>query len=201
MADVYAELAAVKDALRITDTDTQDDVTLSSVMESASRAIDAYCDRYFGQLGTVAAPVTRLYRASNRRVHIDDLVTLTDVAVDYSGYAETFTSLGASSVLTQPVNAATMRPPWPYTELLAKPSAVLPAMPGWVRVSGVWGWPAVPQQIVDACVLQSVRLFRSRDVPLGIIGGAADLGVMRLPGGLHPDARLLCEPYRRLALA
>lgn len=201
MADVYAELGAVKDALRITDSDTQDDVTLSSVIESASRAIDAYCDRYFGQLGTVAAPVNRLYRATNRRVHIDDLVTLTDIAVDYSGYADTFTSLGATTVLPQPVNAATMQPAWPYTELLAKPSAVLPPPPGWVRVSGVWGWPAVPQQIVDACVLQSVRLFRSRDVPLGIIGGAADLGVMRLPGGLHPDARLLCEPYRRMALA
>ena len=200
MASTYALLDDVKDALRISD--TNDDVVLAGVIESASRAIDQYCDRYFGQTGTEAVPVQRLYRATGtRQVLIDDLVTLTDVEVDYSGYAETFTSLGATSVVKQPVNAATLVPPQPYTVLLAKPSAVLPLPPGWVRVSGVWGWPAIPQQIRDACVLQSVRLFKSRDVPLGVMGGSDMLAPMRLPGGLHPDARILCEPFRRLGIA
>lgn len=200
MATTYALLDDVKDALRISD--SNDDVVLAGVIESASRAIDQYCDRYFGQTGTTGSPVQRLYRATaTRQVLIDDLVTLTDLEVDYSGYAETFTSLGATSVLKQPVNAATLVPAQPYTALLAKPSAVLPAAPGWVRVSGVWGWPAIPQQIRDACVLQTVRLFKSRDVPLGVMGGSDMLAPMRLPGGLHPDARILCEPFRRVGIA
>lgn len=199
MATTYALLDDVKDALRISD--THDDVALAGVIESASRSIDQYCDRYFGQVGTEAAPVSRLYRARGRQVLIDDLVTLTDVEFEYSGYAETFTSLGDDSVIKQPINAATLIPPQPYTALLAKPSTVLPQPPGWVRISGVWGWPAIPQQIRDACVLQSVRLFKSRDVPLGVMGGADMMGAIRLPGGLHPDARILCEPFRRPAIA
>lgn len=199
MATTYALLEDVKDALRISD--DHDDVVLAGVIESASRAIDRYCDRYFGQTGTQAAPVQKLYRARSGVVLIDDLVTLTDVEVEYAGFAETFTSLGATSVIKQPVNAGTMTPPHPYTVLSAKPSTVLPPMPGWVRVSGVWGWPSVPQQIRDACVLQSVRLFKSRDVPLGVMGGNDMMGAIRLPGGLHPDARILCEPFRRRAIA
>ena len=200
MATTYALLDDVKDALRISD--DHDDVVLAGIIESASRSIDQYCDRYFGQTGTTASPVQRLYRATGtRQVLIDDLVTLTDLEVDYSGYAETFTSLGADGVIKQPVNAATLVPPQPFTVLLAKPRTVLPTPPGWVRVSGVWGWPAVPQQIRDACVLQTVRLFKSRDVPLGVMGGSEMLAPMRLPGGLHPDARILCEPFRRLGIA
>lgn len=199
MAATYALLEDVKDALRISD--DHDDVALAGVIESASRAIDRYCDRYFGQSGTQAAPVQKLYRSRSGVVLIDDLVTLTDVEVEFSGFAESFTSLGANAVLQQPINAATATPPQPYTVLLAKPYTVLPPMPGWVRVSGVWGWPEIPQQIRDACVLQSVRLFKSRDVPLGVMGGADMMGAMRLPGGLHPDARILCEPFRRLGLA
>ena len=199
MAATYALLEDVKDALRISD--SRDDVSLAGVIESASRAIDRYCDRYFGQSGTQSAPVQKLYRSRSGVVLIDDLVTLTDVEVEFSGFAESFTSLGANAVLQQPVNAATATPPQPYTVLLAKPYTVLPPMPGWVRVSGVWGWPEIPQQIRDACVLQSVRLFKSRDVPLGVMGGADMMGAMRLPGGLHPDARILCEPFRRLGLA
>lgn len=199
MAATYALLEDVKDALRISD--DHDDVALAGVIESASRAIDRYCDRYFGQTGTQAAPVQKLYRSRSGVVLIDDLVTITDVEVEFAGFAESFTSLGATSVIQQPVNAATATPPQPYTVLLAKPGTVLPPMPGWVRVSGVWGWPEIPQQIRDACVLQSVRLFKSRDVPLGVMGGADMMGAMRLPGGLHPDARILCEPFRRLGMA
>jgi hypothetical protein len=199
MTATYALLEDVKDALRITD--DVDDLVLAGVVESASRAIDKYCDRYFGQTGTQAAPVHRLYRARSQQVMIDDLVTLTDVGVEYSGFAETFSSLGANSVLKQPVNADTENPTRPFTSLLAKPGTVLPPPPGWVRVTGVWGWPTVPPQIRDACVLQTVRLFKSRDVPLGVMGGADMMGAIRLPGGLHPDARQLCEPFRRFGIA
>jgi hypothetical protein len=199
MTATYALLEDVKDALRIPD--DVDDLVLAGVVESASRAIDQYCDRYFGQTGTQAAPVNRLYRARSQQVMIDDLVTLTDVGVEYSGFAETFSSLGANSVLKQPVNANTENPLRPFTSLLAKPGTVLPPPPGWVRVTGVWGWPTVPPQIRDACVLQTVRLFKSRDVPLGVMGGADMMGAIRLPGGLHPDARQLCEPFRRFGIA
>lgn len=193
----YVSLAEVKSALRIPSNDSVDDTMLNALIGASSRLIDQYCDRYFGQVGTTQTPDVRLYRASGRVVLIDDLVSLSDVEVDFTGFATTFTTLGASSVLTQPLNAGHRVPAWPFTSLLAKPSTVLPAAPGWVRVSGVFGWPAVPAQISQAALLQTVRLFKSQDVPLGLVGGADMMGALRLPRGLHPDAAQLLADYRK----
>lgn len=194
-ASTYITLEEFKFALNITD--SVEDVALSGVLSSAARAVDAYCDRYFGQQGTAGVPQTRIFHPVGRLVEIDDLVTLTDVETDGTGNADTFTSIGATAVLTLPVNAAQQSPARPYTALQAKTTASLPAEYGWVRVSGVWGWPEVPQQIKDATKLQAIRLYKSKDVPLGALGGADMMGILRLQSSLHPDARLLCDPFVR----
>ena len=200
MAINYTDLASVKLALHLSTTDSVDDTVLNALMSTASRQVDQYCDRYFGQLGTSEDPQERLYRVRNRGiVWTEDIVEVTDIAVDYTGYAETFSSLGAGAVIPSPVNSAELAEPKPYTYLLSKPSTVLPPMPGWIKVSGIFGWPEVPKAVKDATLLQTIRLFKSRDVPLGLVGGADSLGVLRLPGGLHPDARMLLEPYKRMA--
>lgn len=198
MTAIYTDLASVKLALHLSTTDSVDDVVLNALMATASREVDKYCDRYFGQQGTQQAPAERLYRTrSFAGVYTDDIVTVTDVLVDYTGYAESFSSLGASSVIPGPVNSANQAIPFPYTYLEAKPSTVLAVSPGWVKVRGIFGWPEVPKAVKDATLLQTIRLFKTRDVPLGLVGGADSLGVLRLPGGLHPDARMLLEPYKR----
>lgn len=196
----YTDLASVKLALQLSTTDSVDDARINALMAVASREVDQYCDRYFGQVGTLEEPQARLYRARTRSmVFIDDLVSVSDVAVDYTGYAQTFTSLGASSVIPLPVNAQQTAQPSPYTALQAIPSTVFAVGPGWVQVTGVWGWPEVPKAVKQATLLQTLRLFKTTDVPLGLVGGADSLGVLRLPQGLHPDARMLLEPYKRMA--
>jgi hypothetical protein len=199
MAINYTDLASVKLALHLSTTDSVDDTVLNALMTTASREVDQYCDRYFGQLGTLEDPQERLYRVRTRNLVLtDDIVEVVDVQVDYTGYAQTFTSLGADSVIPLPVNAMQQATPFPYTSLQTVPSTVLAMPPGWVKVIGVFGWPEVPRAVKDATLLQTLRLFKSRDVPLGLVGGADSLGVLRLPGGLHPDARMLLEPYRRM---
>jgi hypothetical protein len=200
MAINYTDLASVKLALHLSTTDSVDDVVLNALMSTASREVDQYCDRYFGQLGSTLTPQERRYRVRNQgTVYTDDLVEITDIGIDYTGYGETFSSLGAGAVIPAPVNAAEFAEPHPYTSLIPKPSTVMPMEWGWVKVSGIFGWPAVPKAVKDATLLQTIRLFKSRDVPLGLVGGADSLGVLRLPGGLHPDARMLLEPYKRMA--
>lgn len=200
MAINYTDLASVKLALQLSTTDSVDDARINALMTVASREVDQYCDRYFGSLGTLEEPQVRLYRTRSWDVVLtDDLVLVTDVAVDYTGYGQTFTTLGAGSVLPLPANAAQLAEPHPYTMLQALPSTVFPPAPGWVRVSGIFGWPEVPKAVKQATLLQTLRLFKTTDVPLGLVGGADSLGVLRLPGGLHPDARMLLEPYKRMA--
>lgn len=200
MAINYTDLASVKLALHLSTTDSVDDTVLNALMTTASREVDKYCDRYFGRLGTSQEPQQRLYRCRTwDSVLTDDIVEVLDVEVDFTGYADSFSSVGASGVIPAPVNAQAGAEPAPYTYLVSKPSTVLPAVTGWVRVTGIFGWPEVPKAVKDATLLQTIRLFKSRDVPLGLVGGADSLGVLRLPGGLHPDARMLLEPYRRMA--
>lgn len=195
-ASTYITLDEVKAALNIPSDDSSEDSALSGILASAARAVDAYCDRFFGQTATATA---RMYQPYGRVVITDDLVSISAVEYDPSEDGDTWTAISTSDVALGPANAATMSPARPYTSVRAKSGASWPSEYGWVRITGVWGWPAVPQQIKDATLKQAVRLYVSKDVPLGVIGGA-DTMSFRLPGGLHPDARLLCDPFVRVAI-
>lgn len=198
MTDTYITLNELKAALNIGTADTVDDTALTSVMASAAGAVTAYCDRYFGKVGSIGTPVARLFPPTGGAVQIDDLVSFSNVEIDYSGDATDFTAAGTAAFLPLPVNAATMDPARPYTSL--RPRGVqLPGAEGWIKVTGVWGWPAVPAAIKDATLLQAVALFKSKDVPTGIVGGM-DVAPMRLGTNLHPTARVLCEPFVRTSI-
>lgn len=194
---LYADLVDVRAALRIDPADTQYDAVLSVAISAASRKVDEYCNRYFGQIGTMDDPDQRLYRANAQRILIDDLVSLVRLEFDYTGFLTTFTEFDASSVIPSPVNAANLQPARPYTMLLAKPNTTLPQPPGWVRVSGVFGWPVVPDPVRQATLLQAIRVFKAQDVPLGLVASSDAVSVMRLPRGLHPDAAELLSGFER----
>lgn len=197
-ASTYITLNELKTALNIGTADTVDDDALTAAMSAAAGAVTAYCDRYFGQTGTIGTPVARMYHPDDRVVYTDDLVSFS--AVEYADAdAQDWTSIGTAVVTPLPPNAATLEPAHPYTALRAQSTAGWPDDDGWVRITGVWGWPEVPSQIKQATLLQAVRLATSRSVPLGIVGGMEAMP-MRLGNGLHPDARVLCEPYVRTNL-
>lgn len=198
MTDTYITLTELKTALNIGTADTVDDTALTAVMSAAAGAVTSYCDRYFGQTGTAGTPVARMFQPTGREVYTDDLVSFS--AVEYAGAdADSWETIGTANVTPTPVNAATLDPAHPYTGLRAKSTASWPTSDGWVRITGVWGWPAVPSAIKQATLLQAVRLATSRSVPLGIVGGMEAMP-MRLGSGLHPDARVLCEPYLKTNL-
>jgi hypothetical protein len=66
-----------------------------------------------------------------------------------------------------------------------------------VTVTGVFGWPAVPAAVKQACRLQVARVFKRADSPLGV-AGFGEFGVVRVTQ-LDPDVKALLEPYRRHA--
>jgi hypothetical protein len=51
----------------------------------------------------------------------------------------------------------------------------------------------VPDEVVQATLLQAGRLYRRKDSPEGVTG-SADWGMVRLPR-LDPDVMALIEPY------
>lgn len=198
----YTTLDDIKAQMRITVSDYVDDARLELSVAAASRQIDAHCGRRFWQDSTVA---DRQFYADNSRIcYVDDISTATGLIVkiddDDDGTFETTLTLTTNYIL-RPVNAADMVPVWPFSEIVLVDSngaVTFPVhgsgRPG-VQITAKFGWPAVPDDVTKACLVQAGMLFKADDASLGAIQ-FADAGVaLRMQNRLHPIAEALLEPY------
>lgn len=196
LTNCYTTLAELKSALGIED--DVDNTALEAAITAASRMLDDYTGRFFYKDGTVGSPVIRYFSTADfYTCQIDDIVTISEIAID-TAFDQTYGVVFATSdYLVEPVNAP--RKGWPYTRILASGAYVFPAyIPQAVRVTGVWGWSAVPSEISMATLIQASRLFARKQSPFGI-AGAPDMGVVRLSSRLDADVEVLVRPFRKLA--
>jgi hypothetical protein len=187
----YASLADVKAALRITD--SVDDSLLEMAIESASRLIDGYTYRYFYNAGTA----TRDFVASDSYLTIiDDLISLSELKTTDEIGSE-YVTWGSADYQLRPVNGKQDGLNVPYTSILSTDDLLFNILgeQALVRVTGVWGWTAVPIAIKQATVIQSSRIYKRLDSPLGV-AGFGDLGAIRVGRALDPDVEQLVMPYR-----
>jgi hypothetical protein len=203
LTNAYATVAQVKASLRITD--SIDDTLIENAIASASRLIDGYCNRVFYNMGTSA----RFFAASDPYFcPIDDNITITEVATAVTSNGNYDTIWAAPTAgqnngdyQTEPLNAA-----YP-TDGIVSPTTGVRAL--WrylfptiganalVRVTGTWGWSAVPDPVTQACIIQSARIYKRNDSPTGVMG-FGDMGIIRVGSQLDPDVKQLLEPYRRI---
>lgn len=198
MTNPYASLVEVKAALRITD--SIDDSLLEMAIESASRLLDAYTSRSFYSSGTAVA---RYYAATNDYLtEIDDAVSISQVATDFSADGTYDTVWDATDYEILPLNGRVDGLAVPYNGLRAIGDYTFPLWngEGLVKVTGVWGWSAVPIAIKQACIFQSSRIFKRLDSPLGVLS-SPDLGFMRVGSKIDPDVAQLVDPYKIVKFA
>lgn len=207
--NAYCTLAELKAELHLEDTD--DDSLLTIAINAASRQIDGHCGWRFWQDATVQA---RKFHAHNpRSVYLvdddagDGISTadglIVKVDTDGDGVFETTLTLDSDFFL-EPANAQSRSPAWPYTELHITPTGAASYFPCWwgrpgVQITAKFGWPAVPDDITKACLVQAGQLYKAKDTPFGV-AGVADLGVLRIRERLHPIASALLAPYRKPAV-
>lgn len=197
----YATLAEVKAALRITD--SIDDTLIELAIESSSRSLDTYTGRYFYNAGTAA----RVFVAdSNSYTVIDDAITITQVATADDLDANYDTIWDATDYQKEPLNSVSGGiTGWPTTALRAIDDKIFPTSGGlnWqgkeacVKITGTWGWSAVPVAIKQATILQAARVFKRNESPLGVLS-SPDLGFIRVGTRIDPDVAMLVDPYRTL---
>lgn len=192
----YATLAQVKAALRITD--SVDDTLLEMATESASRAIDSYCNRVF-----YSTAGTRYFAPTDSYVcEIDDLASLTSIYTsadnDQTSYTVQWTS---NDYQLEPLNGIADGQPSPYTRIRAIGDYTFSTLGGEasVKVTGTFGYTSTPIAITQATVIQASRIFKRLDSPLGIISG--ELGTMRVGTRLDPDVAQLVDVYRKVRMA
>jgi hypothetical protein len=192
----YATLAQVKSALRITD--QVDDSLLEMAIESASRAIDQYTNRNFYNAGSAV----RYYAPSNSlNVLIDDLISISKLESMNDDEQVYDTTWASDDYQLEPLNGIADGFAQPYTNIRAIGDYVYQTLEGeaTVKVTGVWGWSATPIQVTQATVIQSSRIFKRLDSPLGIISG--ELGSMRVGSRLDPDVAQLVDSLRKIRMA
>lgn len=191
MANEYSDLATLK--LQLGVTDTARDTLLTSALASASRAIDQMTGRRF-YLDAVA--VQRTYNPYGRVVCdaagevllVDDIGSVTGLVVETGPASGPWTAV--TDYETTPDNALARGRP--VTGLL-RTAGTWVSGTSRVRVTALWGWPAVPDEIVQATIIQASRLFKRKDSPEGVTG-SAEWGVVRL-SRVDPDVHALVQHY------
>lgn len=193
----YCTLSEVKAAMSITD--AVDDTLLTGVIEAASRFIDGYCGRDFA---VAAGTATRDYAPTGRYepLLIDDASTILSVRIDDDLDYTFGQTLAVGDWQAEPLNGRAAGQAWAYTRIRPLEDGYWPVDRrgrATVRVQATFGWPAIPQGVRQAAILQSSRLFARYDSPLGV-AGFGDMGIVRVSYRVDPDVALLLDPYRKI---
>lgn len=184
-------------ALRVSPADTIDDVEAQIAVTSASRAVDRFTRRQFGNTELESRLYTPEYdRASGRHiVRTDDIAEVGEgflIEADVDGTADWVTV--ASSFAKLPLNAAANARP--YERLTFPAAAALGTLEGSLRVTAVYGWAEVPAAVEQATLLQAARYFKRREAPFGT-AGSPEMGTeIRLTEKVDVDLQSALRPYR-----
>ena len=200
LTNAYATLAQLKAENNIGGADTSYDTKLEIALNAASRQIDGYCGgRFFYQ--DAALSVRTFYADDGETCFVDDISTTTGLIVktddNDDGTFENTLTLNTHFILL-PTNAAAKHPVEPYTCIRLVDSGITAfpmsysGRPG-VQVTAKFGWPAVPDDVEKACLIQATQLFKASDAVFG--GLSFEAGILRVRDTLNPMAAALVERY------
>lgn len=202
----YCTLAEVKAAARITD--NTDDVLLENCVEAASRRIDGFTGIFFYQITATVELYLTDTRASTPLsynqfiLYFPDLVSVNTFKTDNDGDG-TFETTWTTDVdyRLEPLSHALQNRPYKQAVAISDKSYPVfssPPMPG-IQINAVWGWPSIPDDVREACIIMTLRLFNRYNSPLGT-SGFGDMGTVSLRS-VDPDVRDILSPYRDIAVA
>lgn len=195
---LYIELEEVKAAGEIDGTYLDNDIIRA--INAACRAIDSVLGRRF-YLDRAASDRFYPLARHERTVEIDDLSAApTSVLVDLDGdnVPETALTVNVDYVL-EPLNALADGRPYERIHFLRALRSGRRA----VQVSGIYGWPKVPDVVRQAAPILATKLVkRVRDAPFGVVSfGSIDTQTAIRIARTDPDvAFLLSDTYQRGAM-
>lgn len=178
--------------------DTAQDDMISVLIGRASHAIMGFTGCQFMVDGT--NPATRTFDvgpyarvAHTTGLPIDDLQAIPTAASILDSAGTTLTTLTpATDLVLLPRN----RPAWqPINHLRLRPSIGTPSYDDVLSVTGSWGWPQVPEDVRQACVV-TVGLWMRREVQAFTTTFNIDEGRLERPQALPSMAIEMLRRYR-----
>lgn len=202
----YATIEELQAWVRLEADDEIDTDQLQIALDAASRQIDSWCGWQFSQ---DALPVTaRTYSAADPGVYFvglhlmylpDPISTDTGFVLATGSATNSYaTTWSATDYRLEPANGVQSGVPgWAYHRIRAVAGRRFdPRSEPTVQITARFGWPAVPEAVKQACLIQAVKLHERRTARGGLIAFGAD-GGSRSVMMLDADARALLAPYKR----
>jgi hypothetical protein len=191
----YATLAQVKAALRITD--QIDDALLNTSISAASRWVEGWCGRNFE---VASGTAVRDYVPSGRMepLIVEDLTSVVSIKIDEDLDRTFGTTLAEIDFQLEPVNGRSFGNQFPFYVIRPQEDGYWPTYfeRATVRVEATFGWPALPDAVREATILQASRLYTRLSSPVGVVS-FGDMGAIRVSRFVDPDVEMLLAPYRR----
>ena len=190
----YTTLVTVKTALGIPMDEQSDDFYIEATIESVSRMIDNHTGRRF-----YSEADTRYYAPiSIDEIFTDDIISVTSLKTDDDNDGTFETTWSASDYHKYPLNAGEDGRPYTRIETSGYGNYSFPlGVKRAVQIVGSFGYSAAaPKPVAEACKLQTIRLFKRKDAPFGVIAGGEFNQGMTIPD-LDQDVKMLLSPYVR----
>jgi hypothetical protein len=192
----YAEVTAASAGLRLT--------SWEDAIEVASRWVEKHTGRQFHETDTGGSPTpsARYFDNVGDKVHITDCQSVTEIATDNADDGTYATVLTSTQYQLLPVGGVDdLLGSVPYTAIKQLQTGVWPttARERPVKVTGLWGWLAVPDDVKRATAILTQDLLRDPESKFGGLTVANDGIVL----GSRVPARTvaLLEPYVRVTRA
>lgn len=181
LTGAYATAAEYRTSLTPQKSDTGDDTAILRDLTVITRFVEQKCGRFFGKdsvdvardfIAPATGPVYpeaenpwKFAGRYNKTLYLpdSDLVSVTSVYTDENGDGTPEMLRDPSQYQLWPLNADKGPEPRPYAALVI-PEWATTGLLGWppgrlVRVTGIWGWPAIPLP-VKAGVIQLTAILR-----------------------------------------
>lgn len=171
---------------------------IERAINASSRAIDKYCGFPLRKFWIDTVPTTRVYVPDNRQtIWIADVGSTVGLTVSIGTAFDT--AWTTSDYQLGPANVEQYGGSFAYTKLTAIGSALFPidrtGRPT-VRITGLHGWSAVPDEVNQACVIKATSLLKRKDAVFGV-AGFGEFGTAVRIRAEDPDVADLLGPFRR----
>lgn len=176
--------------------DVEDDQSIQSALDAATRAIDRTTGRHF----TREVGVTKTYQATiPSELAVVDLISATNITADING-THTFTrTITTDDYDLYPYVDETGLPSLRFNSIRIRQNRNNGFAPGYlVQVTGNFGYVdtnnTTPADIKQACLIWASRLWKRRETPFGVVS-ISDIGTGVQIKQTDPDVVALLDPY------